>query len=61
MIASISIQGCDDATNFYLEVSETEVALLQRLRDQSKKTSRVPCMPIFDFDVSNSLPKAASV
>jgi len=45
MICTIELCGCDAITTFRTELNETEVALLQRIAEMSRKTSIYGCMP----------------
>ena len=42
----IELIGCDDTTNFEMELTEDELKLLQRVAKKSKETSSYSCMPI---------------
>ena len=41
----IHIRGCDDETNFVMELTDQELYLVQELCDKSKETSTYGCMP----------------
>ena len=41
----IHIRGCDDETNFVMELNEEELKLVEELCKKSKETSTYGCMP----------------
>lgn len=49
MKARISLWGCDDSTEFILDIKKEEVSLLERIALMSEKTSTYTCMPTFGF------------
>ena len=46
----ICLMGCDDWTEFTVELTEDEANLLRRVSELSHKTSTYGCMPIMDID-----------
>ena len=42
---SISLDGCDDSTNFNVDLSEAEYELILKLCDLSEAASNYGCMP----------------
>lgn len=49
MKARIYLYGCDDSTEFILDIKKEEINLLQRIALKSEETSTYQCMPTFDF------------
>lgn len=49
MKAIISLYGCDDCTDFVLDIKKEEINLLERIALKSKETSTYACMPTFHF------------
>lgn len=46
----ISIDGCDASTVFDMDLTETEVATIQRMAAMSKETSTYSCMPTISVE-----------
>ena len=52
----ITLMGCDDYTEFNMDLTEDEVKLVQRICELSKGASDYACMPIMtceevDYDI----------
>ena len=41
----VCLKGCDDSTEFSIELTDAEFALLDKVADLSKETSYHDCMP----------------
>lgn len=46
----IVLAGCDDSTRMIMEVTDAELAFLERLAKESEKVSEYLCMPVLEFD-----------
>lgn len=53
MQVRISLDGCDDTTYLTMQVSEDELAFLNRLAAESEKASTYQCMPTLSVTVDN--------
>ena len=42
----ISLIGCHDETNFFIELNDTEKALVEKLSELSREFSECDCMPV---------------
>lgn len=42
----ISLVGCHDETNFFIELNDTEKALIEKLSELSQEFSDCDCMPV---------------
>jgi hypothetical protein len=42
----ISLVGCHDETNFFMELNDTEKALVEKLSKLSTEFSECECMPV---------------
>jgi hypothetical protein len=41
----IKLKGCDDSTEFGMDLSDDEAALVQRVSEASREASEFDCMP----------------
>ena len=46
----ISLLGCDDSTEFAMELTEEEAALMVRVGELSEQTSQCGCQPTLCID-----------
>lgn len=53
---SIALDGCDDSTEFDLELKEEEYILLKKISNISKQVSQYRCMPVLEIDPSTENP-----
>jgi hypothetical protein len=52
MKVRISLNGCDDSTEFNMEdVTQEQYDFLQRIAEKSKETSTYGCMPTMDLEL----------
>lgn len=49
MRVKIFLWGCDDSTEFTLDIEEEEVHLLEQIALMSEEASTYQCMPTFGF------------
>lgn len=47
---NIELIGCDDTTEFEIEVTEEEIKFLDKLKKLSAEISRSSCMPVLEFE-----------
>ena len=47
----ISLMGCDDTTEFNMELTKKQAALLGLVASKSKETSEYQCMPIMEIEL----------
>ena len=52
----ISLLGCDDTTEFDMELTDTEVELLKKVAAKSEETSEYKCMPTMDIELLGDTP-----
>ena len=45
----LSIEGCDDSTNFDIELTDQEFVLMQNICAKAKETSTYGCMPTMEI------------
>ena len=45
----ITLIGCDDITEFKMELDENEFELVKKLCEKSKETSYYSCMPVMEI------------
>ena len=53
-VYKICLQGCDDYTEFVMNLSEDEVDLIQRLSSLSKMYSTYICQPVLKIELTNT-------
>lgn len=53
-VYKICLQGCDDYTEFVMNLSEDEVDLIQRLSSLSKMYSTYICQPVLKIEPTNT-------
>lgn len=49
MICNVVLQGCDDSTEFFVDLTDDEMALVERLSTLSKEASSYGCMPTLNI------------
>lgn len=47
---TLSIHGCDDSTEFLLDLNSDELSLIEKLCKKSKETSTYGCMPVMEIN-----------
>lgn len=50
----IALCGCDDATIFYMELTQSEYELLKKVAEKSKETSTYGCMPTMEIELNDN-------
>lgn len=53
-VYKICLQGCDDYTEFVMNLSEDEVDVIQRLSSLSRMYSSYCCQPILKIEPTNN-------
>jgi hypothetical protein len=53
MLVHVSVNGCDDSTEFDIESTPDEFAFLQRVAEKCTDTSSYGCMPVMSVSVVN--------
>jgi hypothetical protein len=53
-VYKITIQGCDDYTEFVMNLSDDEAILLQKLGTLSRAYSSYPCQPILKIEPTDN-------
>lgn len=51
MIAAIRIRGCDDATDFVMQVDKEEAEVVERLARLSQENSKYNCQPTLTVEI----------
>lgn len=46
---NITLVGCDDATNVYMTLSDTEIETIRRLMEATDKASTYRCQPTIEI------------
>lgn len=47
----ISVNGCDDSTEFVMDLDEAEAALIMKVAEICTNTSTYGCMPTMDVEL----------
>lgn len=50
----IRLIGCDDTTEFVMDITEDEAALIRRVAEKSDETSNYGCMPTMTIEMVSS-------
>lgn len=53
-VYKITLQGCDDYTDFIMNLSEEESELIYRLSSLSKMYSTYGCQPVLNIEPTNN-------
>ena len=53
-VYKITLQGCDDYTDFIMNLSEEESELIYRLSTLSKMYSTYGCQPVLNIEPTNN-------
>jgi hypothetical protein len=51
----IRVRGCDDTTQFFIDLTEQEIELIKRLAAITEKISTYGCMPTIAVDENKEL------
>ena len=54
MRVTVYLWGCDDTTEFTIDVTQKEIELLERLSKKSKEVSTYACMPTFSYQLEGN-------
>ena len=54
MRVTVYLWGCDDTTEFTIDVTQKEIELLERLSKQSEEVSTYACMPTLSYQLEGN-------
>ena len=49
----ISLDGCDDTTEFEMDLTEAELVAIRKVSDKSRQVSNYSCMPTLHIKLVN--------